>query len=72
MPVLVATPSFPPAQLDQLPQLVIGVQSLDPAVQLDTTTAFRKILSIGEQRDMEITAQGVRAVLRYRYSFHSR
>lgn len=36
------------SQLDQLPQLVIGVQSLDPAVQLDTTTAFRKILSIGE------------------------
>lgn len=34
-------------QLDQLPQLVIGVQSLDPSVQLDTTTAFRKILSIG-------------------------
>ncbi|CAM9855081.1 unnamed protein product [Ectocarpus fasciculatus] len=33
-------------RLDQLPQLVIGVQSLDPSVQLDTTTAFRKILSI--------------------------
>lgn len=37
----------PLGQLDQLPQLVIGVQSLDPSVQLDTTTAFRKILSIG-------------------------
>lgn len=35
-------------QLDQLPQLVMGVQSLDANVQLETTTAFRKILSIGE------------------------
>ncbi|CAN0072366.1 unnamed protein product [Discosporangium mesarthrocarpum] len=33
-------------RLEQLPQLVIGVQSPDPNVQLETTTAFRKLLSI--------------------------
>lgn len=39
---------LPHLKLDQLPQLVVGVQSLDPSTQLETTTSFRKILSIGE------------------------
>ncbi|CAM9099156.1 unnamed protein product, partial [Phaeothamnion confervicola] len=32
--------------LEQLPQLVAGLQSQDPAVQLEMTTHFRKLLSI--------------------------
>lgn len=53
------SPRFP--QLDQLPQLVIGVQSLDPAVQLETTTAFRKILSIGMIRRLTRRLPSVRS-----------
>ncbi|CAM9323359.1 unnamed protein product [Chrysoparadoxa australica] len=37
------------SKLEQLPQLVARVQSPDPAVQLEMTTAFRKLLSIERQ-----------------------
>ncbi|KAG5187547.1 armadillo-type protein [Tribonema minus] len=33
-------------RLEQLPQLVAGLMSADPALHLDMTTAFRKLLSI--------------------------
>lgn len=35
-------------QLDQLPAMVAGVWSEDAAAQLEATTQFRKLLSIGE------------------------
>lgn len=37
----------PHLQLESLPGMVQGVYSEDPAVQLDATTSFRKLLSIG-------------------------
>ena len=37
-------------QLESLPQMVDGVNSPDPAVQLDATTRFRKLLSIERTR----------------------
>jgi hypothetical protein len=36
------------AQLEGLPAMVQAVRSDDPAVQLEATTQFRKLLSIGE------------------------
>ena len=42
------SPVIPPLdrQLESLPQMVQGVQSNDPAMQLEATTQFRKLLSI--------------------------
>lgn len=37
--------------LAELPAMVQGVWSADPAVQLEATTQFRKLLSIGEDFD---------------------
>lgn len=37
-------------QLESLPAMVQGVYSDDPQVQLEATTQFRKLLSIGEFR----------------------
>jgi len=34
-------------QLESLPAMVAGVYSDDPATQLEATTQFRKLLSIG-------------------------
>jgi hypothetical protein len=36
------------SQLEGLPAMVQAVRSDDPAVQLEATTQFRKLLSIGE------------------------
>eukprot|EP00952_Eustigmatos_sp_NYUAD-ZCMA_P012361 49732-Eustigmatos_ZCMA.PRE.1 len=33
-------------RLEHLPDMVAGVRSLDPAMQLEATTQFRKLLSI--------------------------
>jgi hypothetical protein len=41
-------PAYPPLQLESLPAMVQGVWSEDPQAQLDATTQFRKLLSIGE------------------------
>lgn len=40
----------PPAQLESLPAMVQGVWSEDPQAQLEATTQFRKLLSIGARR----------------------
>lgn len=37
------------AQLDSLPQMVDSIRSGNPQAQLEATTAFRKLLSIGIQ-----------------------
>lgn len=48
---------MPPASRSLIPQLenmaamVQGAWSEDPAVQLEATTQFRKLLSIGEKRE---------------------
>ena len=50
MPTLPFPPSSPTQQqLEQLPAMVQGVWSEDPAAQLEATTQFRKLLSIGEK-----------------------
>lgn len=41
-------------QLESLPAMVAGVYSDDPATQLEATTQFRKLLSIG----MELVVLG--------------
>ena len=47
-------------QLESLPQMVDGVNSPDPAVQLDATTRFRKLLSIERNPPIkEVVATGV-------------
>jgi len=38
---------FPIVQLESIPLMVQGVASADPAAQLEATTQFRKLLSIG-------------------------
>ncbi len=38
--------TVPSQRLEQLPQLVAGIRNSDPHVQLEATTAFRKLLSI--------------------------
>ena len=41
---------FPPVQqLESLPAMVAGVYSDDPSIQLESTTSFRKLLSIGTE-----------------------
>ena len=48
------------AKLESLPQMVDGVNSPDPAVQLDATTRFRKLLSIERNPPIkEVVATGV-------------
>jgi len=53
-------------QLEGLPALVQAVLSNDPTVQLEATTQFRKLLSIGEIRILCV------AVAFLDYEFYSR
>ena len=49
--ICVSAPRSPaPPQLDNLPAMVAGVMTEDPQMQLEATTQFRKLLSIGARR----------------------
>jgi hypothetical protein len=50
-------------QLEGLPALVQAVLSNDPNVQLEATTQFRKLLSIGEIRILCVAVSGSRVYI---------